>query len=180
MDNGGLIIRYPRAGPVIGAVLFGGACYGFLDFQFLHHIAFDIASAAKPSLLFWLGLSAATWCFVVCAKTAVFPSLLFSADQDGIKIGRGIFHNIVLDFSWCQVVDVRPATISHMMSGGLFAKVPAIEIAFDPSIVLPTFGDEMACASGRSSYVVAQHLFLLPIDAIVARLRKLKKDSAHR
>jgi hypothetical protein len=180
MDNGRLIVRYPRAGPVIGAALFGGACYGFLDFQFLHHIAFDIPPAAKPSLLFWFGLLAATWCFLVCAKTAVFPSLLFSADQNGVKIGRGIFRNVVLDFSWVQVVDIRSATIAHMMSAGLSTTVPAIEIVFDTSVVLPTFGDEMACASGRSSYVIAHSLIRLPIDATVARLRKLKDDSAPR
>ena len=123
-------------------------------------------------------MAAAAVSFLICFKTALFPSLLFAADRDGVRIGRGIFRNVIVEFGWEKVVEIKAAAITHLMPNGLATFMPAVEISFDPSVILPASGDEMAHASGKSNYVVAQRLIRLPLDEVISNLRQLKEDSA--
>ena len=131
------INRVPAA---IAAVLFGAGAGLFLHAAVFGHIDIDL----KPTWM-WAAFAGCGFTALMCLKSAMFPSLIFEADCNGIKIGRGLLINRLRHIHWDREIKIEEGTIKSMRkkvgSGHLHTvEVPAVKLVFDEYIDLGNLG----------------------------------------
>jgi hypothetical protein len=170
------IVHYPRTGCVVGSLIFGAAAYGLLIYYTHHPREFDPRYGVASALGWWFIFVCVAGSLLVCVKTVIFPSLLFAADFSGVRLGRGIFKNRVTNIDWRHVIDIRASSMPFSMgpAGPMISRyVPALEIVFDPSVVLPSTGLDLAYSSG-DKFLLAQSVIGCSPDELIGGMRDLK------
>jgi hypothetical protein len=166
------INRVPVA---IAAVIFGAGAGLFLDAAAFGHIDIDM----NPTWM-WAAFAGCGFTALMCLKNAMFPSLIFEADSNGIKIGRGLLINRIRHIPWDRLTKIEEGTIKSMRkrpgSGHLYTvEVPAVKLVFDEYVDLGNLGYRMAHPSKRRNYLISRDILRQPLPEIITTLKEMKE-----
>jgi hypothetical protein len=168
-------LRFNRLPTAIAAVIFGAGAVMFLDAAAFGHIDIDM----NPTWI-WAAFTGCGFTAFMCLKNAVFPSLIFEAGSDGIKIGRGLIINHIRHINWDRLTKIEEGTIKSMRkrpgSGHLYTvEVPAVKLMFDEFVDLGNLGYKMAHPSERRNFLISRHILSQPLSEIISTLKEMKE-----
>ena len=169
-----ITLHINRVPVAIAAVIFGAGAGMFYAAAF-GHIDIDM----NP-IWIWAAFAGFGSTALMCLKNAVFPSLIFEADSNGIKIGRGIIINRFRLIPWDRLTKIEEGTIKSMRnspgSRRLYTvEVPAVKLVFDEFVDLGNFGYKMAHPSKRRNYLISRHILPQSLSEIISTLKEMKK-----
>jgi hypothetical protein len=167
-------LRFNRVPTSIAAVIFSAGAVLFFDAAAFGHIDLDM----NPTWI-WAACAGCGFTALMCLKNAVFPSLIFEADRNGIKIGRGLIINRIHDINWDRLTKIEEGTIKSMRkkpgSGHLYTEeVPAVKLVFDESVDLGNFGYKMAHPSKRSNFLISRQILSQSLSDTISTLKEMK------
>ena len=155
---------------IIGAILFGflGAAILYAD----HSTDDPFGIILGPIFLFVCLLS---------LKILISPIIMFSADQRGITIGKGLVRHTHTLVPWSKVVSINESTMTRLgpkagsSKGVQKVVVCSIRVEFDESVNLGTYGYAGASPS-RNRYSIQPKMFGLGTDGadVVLGLLEMK------
>lgn len=176
--------RYPRMASLIGAVVFGAFGWILYDFMFIGYlapkadgVAGHLATFSRAPMMFlflYAMLAAFTFSFSVCAKTAVWPSLIFAADDDGVTLGKGVFRNTMRHLPWSEVKSVSPGKI-RVRRGQRTCTLPAVEVEFYQDHGMGRSGLNMGHPISRTKFVVAEAVLGKSVSDAIATMERLRE-----
>ena len=169
-------IRFARIPNAIGAIVFGAPTCIVADALFIGK--WDLGGFSRGDWVAWVLFVAFAIGTLWCLKTALFPSLMFSWDTSGVKIGRGVFVNRVISVPWAHVLDVTESkmtvTVNRHDRTSTEKQVPAVRVTVDDSIDLGHSGFNYARPTTRHDYRIAEKRFRRPLAEVVQTLKEMK------
>ena len=176
MQSKEIEIRFPRLSSAITGLLFSGVALFFLDAALLRNINIDMG----PNWL-WVFFCISGLAALMTLKNAVSPNLIFAANRNGLRIGRGVLFNKIREIHWGVLKGIEEGTmittIRRQNGPNVHREIPAVRLVFDESIDLGRLGYEQARPDQKNNFLIAAKLFRRPLTDTLTTLKAMKNNS---
>lgn len=136
----------------------------------------NFTEAPLGFLFIYAMLAGMFFSFLVCAKTAVWPSLIFAADADGVILGKGVFWNTTRRLPWSAVESLSPGKVRIRNRNHSYTQ-PALRIEFHQDHGMGNTGLKFGHPVKSTAFVVAESVMGRSVDNAIDTLEQLRKDA---
>lgn len=172
VTNNRIEIRYPRSASLLGAIVFLGVLWMWADFGFFHSLPYAVPAEKRGGVVYWLVLLPIVLSVAMTLKTVIAPSVIFTADQRGVGLGRGVFVNRVQHVPWSQVRQIEVDKFGVNADRGRPDR--GIKLTFAAEVELSRVGLPTSRRSGEHQWEIRNSVFPESVERVAERLQAMK------